>query len=117
VLSWRGAHVAEHVVQADGTALPHMRLAVVVDGRSASAAEILAGALQDNGRAKVYGSHTFGKGSMQAIEPLDDGGALKLTVATYRTPAGRDLSARGVQPDVTAGSDALRRAVAALAAP
>jgi carboxyl-terminal processing protease len=117
VLSWRGAHVPEHIVQADGTALPHMRLAVVVDGRSASAAEILAGALQDHGRAKVYGSHTFGKGSMQAIEPLEDGGALKLTVATYRTPAGRDLSARGVQPDVTAGSDALRRAVAALAAP
>ncbi len=115
VLSWRGAHVAEHVVTANGSALPHMRLAVVVDGRSASAAEILAGALQDNRRAKVYGSHTFGKGSMQAIEPLSDGGALKLTVATYRTPAGRDLSARGVQPDVTAGSDALRRAVAALA--
>jgi carboxyl-terminal processing protease len=116
VLSWRGAHVAEHVVRADGSALPHMRLAVVVDGRSASAAEILASALQDNRRAKVYGSRTFGKGSMQAIEPLADGGALKLTVATYRTPAGRDLSARGVQPDVTAGSDALRRAVAALAA-
>src|SRR4051794_40821471 len=77
VLSWRGAHVPEHVVRADGSALPRMNLAVVVDGRSASAAEILAAALQDHRRATIYGSHTFGKGSMQAIEPPAAGGALK----------------------------------------
>jgi len=73
---------------------------VLVDGGSASASEIVAGALQDQGRALVVGTRTFGKGSVQSLIPLSDGSGLKLTIALYFTPAGRSLQATGVIPDV-----------------
>jgi len=63
-------------------------------------AEIVAGALQDNGRAVIIGTQTFGKGSVQTIIPLEDGAALKLTTARYYTPKGRSIQAEGITPDI-----------------
>jgi len=73
---------------------------VLVDAGSASAAEVLAGALSDNHRARVVGSRTFGKGSVQTLLPLDNGDSVKLTTARYYTPSGKSIQARGIEPDV-----------------
>lgn len=78
----------------------HFPMIVLVNGGSASAAEIVAGALQDHGRALILGTQTFGKGSVQSIVELDDGSALKLTIAKYFTPKGRSIQAAGIRPDV-----------------
>lgn len=75
-------------------------MVVLVDGGSASAAEILAGALQDHGRAVLVGIRTYGKGSVQSVLSLGDGTALKLTVAHYLTPSGRAIHGKGIEPDV-----------------
>ena len=75
-------------------------VAVLVDAGSASAAEVLAGALADNQRARVVGSRTFGKGSVQTLLPLDNGDSVKLTTARYYTPSGKSIQARGIEPDV-----------------
>ncbi len=75
-------------------------LTVLVNGASASAAELLAGALQDNHRATIIGSQTFGKGSIQSVVPLDQDDGIKFTVARYFTPGGREIQARGVTPDL-----------------
>ena len=75
-------------------------LIVLVNGGSASASEIVAGALQDHKRAIIMGSKTFGKGSVQTILPMQNGAALKLTTARYYTPAGRSIQAEGITPDI-----------------
>lgn len=76
-------------------------MVVLVNRGSASASEIVAGALQDHKRALVMGTKTFGKGSVQTIVPIDDSTALKLTTARYYTPSGRSIQAQGIVPDIT----------------
>ena len=88
-------------------------MVVVVNGGSASASEIVAGALQDHGRAKVLGTQTFGKGSVQTILPLNNNTAIKLTTARYYTPSGSSIQAKGIVPDYfvteTPGGDLTER--------
>ncbi len=101
-----------------GDILDGAPVVLIVDVGSASASEVLAGALRDNQRARVIGSRTFGKGSVQTVLPLDNGDSVKLTTARYYTPSGRSIQARGIDPDVVlraegaAGDDAPRAASA-----
>ncbi|HVP79029.1 MAG TPA: S41 family peptidase [Thermodesulfobacteriota bacterium] len=84
---------------ADGN-IPRYPLIVLINGGSASGAEIVAGALQDHGRGILVGTQTFGKGSVQTIIPLKDGSGLRLTTARYYTPNGRSIQAKGIMPDI-----------------
>jgi carboxyl-terminal processing protease len=108
-----GTHRRDSMLYAHGGPKIRLPLAVLVDRGSASAAEVVAGALRDQQRAKVVGEHTYGKSMVQEIDPLAAGSALKLTVATYRTPAGFDLARGGLRPDVRT-SRPLERALALL---
>jgi carboxyl-terminal processing protease len=83
-----------------GDLLDGAPLVVMVNGGSASAAEIVAGALQDQQRATIVGSTTFGKGSVQTVMPLSNGRAIKLTTSRYFTPSGDSIHERGITPDV-----------------
>ncbi|HJM61297.1 MAG TPA: S41 family peptidase, partial [Alphaproteobacteria bacterium] len=84
---------------------------VLINGGSASASEIVAGALQDHDRALIMGNRSFGKGSVQTIIPVSGGGALRLTTARYYTPDGRSIQRTGIRPDIRAesGDDERRR--------
>jgi carboxyl-terminal processing protease len=84
-----------------GQLLTGLDIAVLVNGASASAAEILAGALKDNQRALLVGRKTYGKGSVQSVIPLSNGHAIKLTTSRYATPSGTYINERGIEPDVT----------------
>ena len=83
-----------------GDALDGAPVVVLVNGGSASAAEILAGALKDHGRAQLIGQKTFGKGSVQTVVSLEQGGALKLTTARYSTPSGASIHQLGIEPNI-----------------
>lgn len=89
-----------HAYAENSDVLKGLPIVVLVNGGSASASEILAGALQDNHRAVVVGTKTFGKGSVQLLLPLTNGGAIKLTTARYYTPSGRSIQAKGIEPDI-----------------
>jgi carboxyl-terminal processing protease len=86
-----------YLAKKQDTVAPRIPLVVLVDHGTASAAEIVTGALQDRGRAKVVGTHTYGKGVFQEIQPLPNGGALDFTVGEYFTPSGRNLGGGGVR--------------------
>jgi carboxyl-terminal processing protease len=85
---------------ASSRAMTNKPLVVLVDEGSASASEILSGALQDNHRAKIIGKKTFGKGLVQSVRPLGDGSGLAVTIAKYLTPSGRDINKHGIDPDI-----------------
>lgn len=88
------------IARANHTALTNLPLAVLVDGGSASASEILTGALKDNHRAIVVGTQTFGKALVQSVNPLSDGSGINVTIDRYLTPSGLDINHRGIAPDV-----------------
>lgn len=102
IVSSKGrAKNSEHIYTArDDGYEPKCPVIILINGGTASAAEIVAGALHDNKRAILLGEQTFGKGSVQTIVPLKDGSALKLTIAKYYTPAGESIQARGIVPDI-----------------
>jgi carboxyl-terminal processing protease len=112
IVSTKGRARPERVYDATGGAIdPDIPLVVLVNDRSASASEIVTGALQDRDRATVVGTRTFGKGVFQEIEPLSNGGALDITVGEYFLPSGRNLGGggvsrgSGVKPDIYAKDD------------
>jgi carboxyl-terminal processing protease len=88
-----------------GNLLEHVPLAVVVNAGSASGSEIVAAALKDNGRARLVGERTYGKGSVQSVMPIGSGTAIKLTTARYLTPSGQSINGTGIRPDVTIYGD------------
>lgn len=96
------------------TGIKNVPLVVLVNGGSASASEIVAGALQDHKRAVLVGTQTFGKGSVQSILPLGNAGGIKLTTARYFTPNGRSIQAKGIVPDVVVEDATLTSADQAL---
>jgi carboxyl-terminal processing protease len=103
IVTTRGRAKAERVFNAQGDAIAEdVPVAVLVDGGSASASEIVAGALRDRGRATIVGERTFGKGVFQEVQPLSNGGALDLTVGSYFLPDGENISDRGIEPEVKA---------------
>ncbi|MBD2090338.1 PDZ domain-containing protein [Microcoleus sp. FACHB-1515] len=95
--------------EASGQALTDDPLVVLVNQGTASASEILAGALQDNGRAQLVGDRTFGKGLIQSLFNLSDGSGLAVTIAKYETPAHHDINRQGITPDVTIPLDPITR--------
>jgi carboxyl-terminal processing protease len=88
-----------------GDLLDGAAMAVLVNGGSASASEIVAGALKDHGRAMLIGKTTFGKGSVQTVMPLSDGRAIKLTTSRYYTPSGASIHEKGIDPDIVVDRD------------
>jgi carboxyl-terminal processing protease len=100
VVSMQGLHSAKEVLKTGGGTPTGLPLVVLVNGNTASASEIVTGALQDYRRATVIGTQTFGKGVVQTVFPLSGGAELKMTVASYRTPLGRDINHKGIRPDI-----------------
>jgi len=122
IVTTRGRSRPERVFEATGSSIPTKTpMAVLVNGESASASEIVTGALQDRHRATVVGTRTFGKGVFQEIKQLSNGGALDITVGEYFTPSGRNLGGggpkkgAGITPDVKARDDRATKRDEALA--
>jgi carboxyl-terminal processing protease len=124
IVSLAGAHFVHEVFRARAEVVTHLPLVVLVDRYTASSAEIVAAALSEDGRATLLGERTFGKGVVQAVDPLGNGAALIVTVARYYTPDGREIAHVGVVPQLqavddprTSGDEALAAALNALARP
>ena len=100
VVTTEGVHEPEQSFYANGTAVGKLPLVVLIDGSTASAAEVTAGALRIGDHAIVVGERSFGKGTVQAVEPLAGGGALKLTVARFLLAGHVPVDGRGIVPDV-----------------
>jgi carboxyl-terminal processing protease len=94
---------------ANNKALTELPLAVLIDGQSASASEILAGALKDSGRAQVVGTRTYGKGTVQSVNSLSDGSGLAVTIARFYSPNGTPINQRGIKPDVAVDLSTAKR--------
>ena len=106
IVSTRGRSRPERVLDAEGDAIDEdIPVVVLVDGGSASASEIVTGALRDRNRATVVGTRTFGKGLVQELKPLSNGGVLDITVANYYLPGGKTISKAGIKPAVRAEDD------------
>jgi carboxyl-terminal processing protease len=118
--SGRGGHTA--IYSANQTSVPGLKVAVLVDGITASAAEVVAGSVQRAHAGVIVGTRTYGKGTVQSVWPLPGGGALKATVAIFRLAGGVQVNGRGVRPDVvsadrptTPADETLEAALATLA--
>ena len=98
-----GILMKEYKAMNDQDLIPGLPMVVLINEGSASASEIVAGALQDNGRAIILGKQSFGKGSVQSIIPLTNGGGIKLTIAKYYTPNDISIQAEGIKPDIEVG--------------
>lgn len=109
VVIYREQNSDDVVYEAEGEAYEDIPLVVLVNERTASASEIVAGALQDNERGIVVGTTTYGKGSVQQVVPLIDSSALKLTTAAYLTPQGANIDGRGIEPDVEVSGPSAQR--------
>jgi carboxyl-terminal processing protease len=105
VVTTQGLHWPKEVSVTHGPVATDKRMVVLVNGWSASSSEIVTGALQDHRRAEVVGTQTFGKGLVQDVVPLGNGGALKLTAAVYLTPDGTDINHKGITPDIVVKDD------------
>ena len=112
IYSMKGKNYPEKIIVADQNAT-EIPITILVNGNSASASEILTGALKDHGKAIVVGERTYGKGVMQSLMPLEDGGAIRVTIAKYFTPNGTDIDHIGIEPDyVVEGEEAhLQKAI------
>jgi carboxyl-terminal processing protease len=106
IFTTRERNGATTVSSASGKASFHAPLVVLIDGDTASAAEIVAGAIQDDGAGTLVGTRSFGKGVVQSVFPLPDGSAFKVTTARYTTPKGRDIDGFGITPDVAVSQPA-----------
>ncbi len=115
VVTTQGAHSPKDVLKTTGGSPTSLPLVVLVNGNTASASEIVTGALQDYGRGTVVGSKTFGKGVVQTVLPLSGGAELKITVASYRTPLGRDINHKGIEPSIVVAGQATKGKDPALA--
>ncbi|HWH13999.1 MAG TPA: S41 family peptidase [Miltoncostaeaceae bacterium] len=105
VVTIEGLHRARRTLRTNARPATDLPLVVLVDRNSASASEIVAGALRDNDRARLAGTRTFGKALVQTTRPLRNGGALRYTSARYLTPDGSDINRRGLQPPLRAADD------------
>jgi len=103
-------------INAEDTAVESRPLVVLVNGYTASASEIAAGAVQDDGAGVLIGTKTYGKGEVQTIYPLPDGSAIKITTARYLTPSGKDINAVGIKPDIEVQPDVRAADIGNLAA-
>ncbi|MGN6670582.1 MAG: S41 family peptidase, partial [Candidatus Nucleicultricaceae bacterium] len=99
------------IMASDGDKINYLPLVVLINGGSASSSEIVAGALQDHKRAIIVGTKSFGKGSVQNVIPMTNGGAIKLTTALYYTPSGRSIQKKGIIPDIVVEQQVQLKAV------